>query len=274
MIMFVPPSNRHNAVQRFVGQLLVADWNDPAGVMRLNDRLPLSELGHASFFHDARCLLKTLEAAGGTPATVAGNLNRSFVRSMFDLVIMPQLLRRSIYGRCKAFNEQDLPALHFARVVCECGRLLARRHRRFVVTRRGRTLLPDEQAGALYRHLFVAYIRRFNLGYRFPFRDVPGIQETMAVILWRLGSVARKWTPVQGLAEQVLIPSVYAELRTVQTYPHDTDAWILAGYVLNPLIEFGLIEKRHPGEWPGCGDKDAIRTTALFHHFIDFSDEP
>jgi hypothetical protein len=71
-----------------------------------------------------------------------------------------------------------------------------------------------------------------------------------------------------------LILPVYEQLRAAQTYPMDTDAWILAGYALNPLLDLGLIEKQKAGDWPGIGDKDHIRVTELFQRFISFPDEP
>jgi hypothetical protein len=274
MIMPASSPDPRLALQRYVTALLAAEWDDPAGPLRLNDKLSLPELAHAPFFLNARCLLRVLDAAGGTTATAVGNLNRAFVHRMADLLVLPEVHRDSIRYYSKALNEQELHPLHIARVVCECGRLIAKRNKRFTVSRRGRELLPDDQAGALYCQFFLAYFRQFNLGYDFYLRDVPGIQQTMAVILWRLAEVARDWTPVQGLAELVLIPPVYEQLRAARVSEYDTDAWILAGYALNPLLEFGLIEKQKAGDWPGIGDKDSIRVTALFQRFIGFPDQP
>jgi len=274
MIMPATPPDPRIALQRHLTALLCADWNDPAGPLRLNDRLALAELANAPFFLNARCLLRVLDASGGTPATAAGNLNRAFVQRLTDLLVLPDAHRESVRYYSKTLNEQELSPLHLTRIVCQCGKLIAHRQKRFTVTRRARTLLPDDQAGALYRQLFIAHFRHFNLGYRFPLRDVPGIQQTFAIVLWRLAQVARDWTPVDGLAEKVLILPVLEQLRAVQTYPMDTDAWILAGYVLNPLLDFGLINKQPGTDWPGISDKDRIRVTALFRRFLDFPNEP
>jgi hypothetical protein len=268
------PPGPQVTLQRYVTALLTADWDNPAGPLRLNNNLALPELAHSPFFLNARCLLRVLGAAGGTPSTTAGNLNRAFVWRMFGLMALHNEYRESFRHHYKALNEQELNPLHLPRVVCECGKLIAKRNKRFTVTRRGCDLLPDDQAGALYRQLFIAHFRQFNLGYRYPVRDVPGIQQTMAVILWRLSCVARDWTPVLGLAKQVLILPVYDQLLAARVSEYDTDAWILAGYAINPLLDFGLIEKQKAGDWPGCDDKDHIRVTALFRRFITFPDEP
>jgi len=61
--------------------------------------------------------------------------------------------------------------------------------------------------------LFLAYFRRFDLHYDFHLRDVPGIQQTIAVIFWRLDTVARDWKPVRGLTPEILLPGVLNQLR-------------------------------------------------------------
>lgn len=274
MIMPLSPGGPHAELERFVfGLLSIADWETDNGLIEFNDQLALSELANAPFFLNARCLLRLLDAIGGTAATAAGNLNRPFVHRMLDLLCLAPPYRQAL-RRAKALNEQNVFPLHLVRVVCECGNLLALRRRRFMVTRRGRELLADERAGTLYRHLFLAHFRHFNLGYRFPFREVPGIQTTMAVILWRLWHVARDWTPVRGLAEPVLLPPVYEELRAARQSPHDTEAWILSGYVLEPLWDFGLIETQVPGDWAAVTEDDQIRVSPLFGRFIRFPSEP
>jgi len=47
--------------------------------------------------------------------------------------------------------------------------------------------------------------------------------------------------------------------------------WILAGYVLDPLFDFGLIERQKSSEWPSITDKDKIRITPLWRKFIGFA---
>jgi hypothetical protein len=118
--------------------------------------------------------------------------------------------------------------------------------------------------------VFLAYFRRFDLRY-LQLRDVPGIQLTVAAILWRLDIVARDWTPVRALAPRILLPRVLDEMHAVMTYPNDAEEWILAGYLLNPLLDFGLIETKKHDEWPGVTEKDAIRVTGLWEKFIRFA---
>jgi hypothetical protein len=238
--------------------------------MRFSTGLTLSDLADAAFFQNTRLFLAALAAEHGTPATATGNLTRAFVGSLFDRLILSQTARESIRHVCKVVNEQDLWPLHLARVVAECAGLVARRNKRFQLTKAGRELLPDDHAGALFRRLFLAYFRRFNLQYSFSLRDVPLIQGSMAVILWRLDSVARDWTPVRGLAQQVLLRQVFDQLHAAMKSPFDKEEWILGGYVLLPLLDLGLLERKPLSGWSLIEEHHQVRISPLWQKFIHF----
>ncbi len=271
MIQFIPESYGREAFDAFARSLLCADWESPDGPLRLNAELESADLAEAEFFLNARLFLIALAEEDGAPATATGNLNRGFVGRMFDRLKLPQVNRDSISRFCKVVNERDVWPLHLARVVSQGAKLVARRKKRFHLTQAGRALLPDDKAGALYRALFLAYFQRFDLRYDFVFRDVPGIQATLPVIFWRLDIVARDWTPVRGLAPDILLPGVLNQMHQVMTYEHDTEEWILAGYILNPLFDFGLIETKKRDEWSSVTGKDDIRLTPLWRKFITFA---
>lgn len=272
MIEFIEESRGGDEVADFlrVRDLLLADWESPEGPLHLSAELPLSDLAGIEFFFNTRLFLAALAEGNGAPTTSTGNLNRVFVGLMFDRVKLPAVARESIRRFNKVLNEQDLWVVHMARIISECARLIARRKKRFQLTKSGRALLPDDKAGALYRALFVAYFRRFDLCY-WQSRDVPGIQQTVAATLWRLDSVARDWTPVRGLAPQILLPGVLNQMHQAMLSEYDKEEWILAGYLLNPLFDFGLIETEKGGEWGNVTDEDAIRVTALWRKFIRFA---
>lgn len=185
MISDLPPASDPglDALNRFLKALHDADWEAPDGVIRFSSDLPLAELGGATFLHNARVFLRALAEEGGAAATTAGNLNRVFVGRRLEQLTLSAAHRESTRRVCKVINEMDGWPLHEARVVAELGRLVARRDRRFVLTKLGRDLLPDERAGALFRHLFIMFFRKLDLRYVARFRDVPEIQQTMAITL-------------------------------------------------------------------------------------------
>ena len=270
MINLAPEPGGPKAFDAFVLRLLQTDWESATGPMRLSASLTLSDLGDAPFLQHTRVLLAGLATDQGTPATATGNLNRAFVGKLFDRLALAKPYRDSIRSVCKVINEQDLWPLHLARVVAELAHLVTRRNKRFQLTRAGQELLTDDQAGALYRRVFLAYFRRFDLQYDFRFRKVPLIQQSMAVILWRLDTVAREWSPMRGLARQILMQSVFGQLHAAMTFPHDTEEWILAGYVLEPLFDLGLIERKSRSKFTAFEKADHIRTSALWRKFISF----
>ena len=270
MISDIPVSVAFKVLQAYCHKLVVADWRQPDGPLRLSADLKLADLVDADFFTNTRIFLGALAESDGAPTTATGNLNRLFVHQMFETLKLSNRLRESMRKVCKVVNEQDLWTLHIVRIVSECAGLVVRRKKRFILTKTGRAMLPDEQAGALFHNLFIAYFRRFDLHYDFFLRDVPDIQQTMAVILWRIEIVARHWKAVRGLAPKILLPAVHAQLRQAMRSTFDDEEWILGGYVLHPLVEFGLIERQRD-EWPVITEKDFIRTTALWRKFIHFA---
>ncbi|MEO8351940.1 MAG: hypothetical protein ABI680_09425 [Chthoniobacteraceae bacterium] len=271
--MISDPSQNGGADDRraFLSALIYQDWQQPGGVIEFSEDLTLGDVADATHFQNVRTILRALVEDDGTPATATGCFNRAFSARMFEELCIPNLDRESMRRMCKVINEADVPDLNLLRAVCEFGGLISRRKKRLRATRRGRQHLADDHAGRLFRDLFMMVFRKLDLRDLFPLRAVPGIQQTLAVILWRLDSVARDWVPFRGLAEQVLLPRVLDELRATK-YPHDTDEWIFGGYVIEPLADFGLIEVRERAtQWPGIMEKDSIQLTALWRRFVRFS---
>jgi len=271
--MISDPSQNGGADARhaFLSAMLYQDWEQPGGVIEFSEELTLDDVAGATHFQNVRTILRALVENDGTPATATGCFNRAFAVRMLEEMRIPNLSRESMHRMCKVINEADVPDLNLLRAVCEFGGLISRRRKRLRATRRGREYLADEHAGRLFRHLFMTVFQTLDLRDLFPLRDVPGIQRTLAVTLWRLDSVAREWVPVRGLAEQLLLPRVLDELRATK-YPHDTDEWIFGGYVIEPLADFGLIEVRErASQWPGIMEKDSIRLSALWRRFVRFS---
>ena len=270
MIDFGPEPRAAKSTESFCGRLLMAAWDSIDSPMHLRGDVPLSDLAHSRFLVNTRHFLAALEENDGAPVTATGNLTRALVGQIFERLDLDAHWRDSIRHIHKVVNEPDVWPLHLVRVVSQIANLVARRNKRFRLTQKGARLLPEIQAGSLFRELFLAFFWKFDLAYDFRFRDVPGIQETMPVIFWRLDSLIRDWTPVRGLAPQVLLPRVHEQVRAAMISEYDTEEWILSGYVLKPLLDFGLIESKSPTRW-GLGEKDHIRVTGLWQKFICFS---
>jgi len=250
-----------------------ADWNDPRGAIRFSDRVALGELNQAVIFHNARMYLNALLAEGGTAATATGNLNRVFVGRMFNELRLVSEYREILRRHCKTVSEMDIWPLHRVRLVAEYGKLTARRKKRHTVTKVGRELLADARAGELFRRLFLTYFRTMDMCYFVRVREMPEIQATLAIILWRLEQVTENWRAVKGIAEQIFPPRLTAHIVGQQHSEFDDPDFFATTYVLTPLKEIGLIERQSESEW-GVTEENVVRVTLLFRRFISFVEMP
>ena len=262
-----------DALNRYLKSLYDADWEDPRGVIRFSADVKFSELDRATMFHNARIFLNTLIEEGGAETTATGNLTRAFVGGICGRLRLRPKFLEDTRRICKVLNEQDVWALHEVRLLAEYGKLIARRNKRFTITKLGRELLVEERAGELFRRLFLTYFRTMDLCYLVHVREQPEIQATLAITLWRLEQVAEYWRAAKGMAAQILPPRVVAHIVSEQQSEFDIPDFFVAAYVLEPLREFGLLERQRESGWR-VSEKDTVRVTPLFRRLISFAEIP
>lgn len=255
--------------------LMDAEWESPSGPVRLRDDLPLSQLAGSRFFTESRLFLRLLHEDKGAQLTPQGNLTRACVASLAERMPWPHehmsQLNRML---TKVVNELDVFPLHLIHIVCEVGGLVTKRRNRLTASRKAVELSADDQAGRLFRHLFIAFFRRFRLDYLSPFRDTPQIQATIAMILWTLQISADHWTSDADLARAALLPALRRKADAVSSLP-DASTDILASEVLGPLVWFGLLEcSISDQDWPRSEETRKYRKTPLFDQFLSFSPLP
>jgi len=251
-----------------VTRLVYFSWDDERFPLRFNTQLRLSDLKHSVFFTNAAILLKALvEQSDQNTATAAGNLNRSFVKLVFDRLLMSDDHRRTILEFNKVINEQDVWALHIARVVCQAAGLVHRKKNKFLVPKKHHSLLSDERAGELYALLFRAYFTELNLGYGDRLPTLACIQHTIPYSVYRLGRIADRYRGIEELARQILLPAVEKQVREAISSSYLKMEWILGRRIIEPLEKFGLLEckrKQHKGH----SEIEAVRKTELLDRFI------
>ena len=232
-----------NQLWEFFDGLLMADWESGTGPIQLAKDLPEPEVAPAPFYIAARALLETLRDGGPAKATATlGNLPRSLVNEVFPRLPYDDAERKYHLQFNKVFNEEDLSLLHAVRITGEAAKLLRKTKGRFAITKRGRDLLDPAKSGELYRTLFITFFRSINLAY---FDRVPNLielQQTLAIILWRLGIVARDWTSLVVLAEETLLPEVLELVADQEKGPHATQGFTLYCRIWRYLDDFGLLE--------------------------------
>jgi hypothetical protein len=251
-----------------VTRLVYFSWDDDRFPLRFNTQLSLSDLKHSVFFTNATVFLKTLvQQNDQNTATVAGNLNRSFVKLVFDKLLMSDDHRRSILEFNKVINEQDVWALHIARVVCQAAGLVHQRKNKFLVPKKHYVLLSDERAGELYALFFKAYFTEFNLAYGDRLPTLACIQHTIPYSVYRLGRIADRYRGIEELAGEILLPAVEKEVQGAISSSFLKMEWILGKRIIEPLEKFRLLECKRK-QLKGYSEIEAVRKTALFDRFI------
>jgi hypothetical protein len=215
-------------------------WDEPFPI-RLKPNLSFEQVGQTRFLRHVRAFLQAVEDSDGAPTTAQGNLKRVFVAHMLDRMdLEPDYLER-MRQVCKVINESDIWPLHIARVVCQVAKLVRKYKKRFVLTRKGRELLPQDQAGALYRCLFHTMFREFNLDYISHHADVPVIQATLPFALYRISQLPLGQDhDIEGLVPIVFVPAVELDISRVWSR-EEAPEWLLEDHVLRPLESFGLV---------------------------------
>ena len=244
---------------------------EPGGAVQFRTDIPLAALEQAAFFRQTRTLLKALHAAGEVRATTTRNLPRKFVAEVLPLIFDEKLLAK-IHTYSKVVNEQDIAAIHYARVVAQAAGLVRLYKGRFGVSKARAGLLRDDRAGELFKGLFIAFFRKFNIAYTAHTRfEAHGLQACAAYTLYRLGLVARDWKPVGDLPDEVLLPSVR---EAIEAEVHGAEFWtaekLLTDRLLRWCFEWGMLEGCYEQEHKPYKTLKAVRTTPLFAQVLHF----
>ncbi len=260
----------HDPLEGAITALLTfADWTASDGPFRLSTNLQAAEVSDIEIFRNCRVLLETLHEAGRVKATAnLGDLPRAFNKKVNEA--LPELPHHDLPPalRDNTNNERSIPRVHQARLLCKEAGLLRKHRGHFMLTRKGESMLAPEKAGILYRDLFVALFRDTNLAYFDYLPELPILQQTIALTLWRLSFVARHWIDLDELPVEVLLPSVQSDLLKAETQ-YLSGADILGYRIIDPLAAFGLVEKMLKKEKYFTRTK-AIRLTPLFDRFLSF----
>jgi hypothetical protein len=249
-----------------VYKLINLPWNDPKYPIKFNQQLKMSDSRHSTFLTNATIFLQTLlELKDQDTATAKRNLNRKFVKAIFDGLVIPDDIKEEILTYNKVINEEDVFHLHVIRIVCEEAKLIQCRKKKFIVTASGKRLLSEESIGELFYGLFITYFRKFNIAYVDRFSELDCIQQTIGYSLCRLSRTASEWIEIEILSDQILLPTV--EEEALKALPSVISPyWVMYTRIVRPLRDFGLLECRYKGD--RNREVEAVRKTKLFDRFI------
>lgn len=253
--------------------LLVGDWEN-TGAMRVARDMSPGELSHVPFFADACTLMRFVSEHAPVKLTAKGNLTRAAVATL-----VPQLLtlrdeddEQYAHDRFQPppiRNEDDAHWLVVLRNVLLFTRLFVKR-KGLWLTKRGEKLLADGEAGALYALLFRTFFQQFDLRYLSGDDRHAGLQQTIAFSFHQLGQGGAEWASAESLAARAWLESSRDPMSALDLEYGDMRHYAFQRRVLEPLVRFGLLERRRIHGTERWQYRSEYRRTALFQRVLRF----
>jgi len=265
-----PDPNRGNLTPQQITRFQDYYWGDAEFPLQFNHDLSLNEVNQSMFFRNTVLFLnKLIEFKDKPTATAKGNLNRKFVKVMFDEMELDEEYRDFTARYHKVLNEDDVFPLHISRIVCECAGLIKKRSNKITVLKKHYPLLSEEKAGELYYILFDAYFNKFNLSYLDRLPEMEGVQETLDFSLYRISVLCDKYQSVENMFYEAFLPAIINEIEEVAT-EYVRKEWYLTSRIIRPLDGFGLVECKYKSE-EKPSHIDQVKKTSLFDKFISLN---
>lgn len=134
----------------------------------------------------------------------------------------------------------------------------------------GNRLLENSRAGELNALLFRTLFREFDLRALDRGSGHPGLQQTVALSFYKLRTEARDWAFAEALAESAWMPDARDPMNAWEAENVDLRFYSFRHRVLDPLVQFGLLQKRTVPGAERWKDRVQYRCTPLYDRFLRF----
>lgn len=202
--------------------------------------------------HNARLLLDVLHEAPQKLTEKHKQLNRRLVREMLSAMQFDDefMLMRQEWPRV---DEDQVWPLFVVRHVIQYSGLARVLHGKLLITKLGEKLRDQARVGELHRLLFETYFLKYNIASLDGYDEDETMQAHAAFVLFRLGTLLRKPTPLGDFADRLPHDeAVWAAGRLVASEfcadPASGLHGALTRRLLRPLAEFGLLEASEEAE--------------------------
>lgn len=224
-------------------QLLYGDWAT-VGAFRVTGEAAPEALLAVPIVADARLLMAYLGANGPVKLTPKGNLTRAAVAELAPQLRSEALLEeRGGLAPLPVRNEDDVRWLPVLKHILLFGKLATKR-KGLLLSARGRALLPEPQVGSLFVELFLTFFRQFDLRYLYSGTPHLGLQQTLPYAFFQIGRTAHDWTPFAPLADAAWLQSARDPFASWERDHPEARFNAFRYRVLEPLVLFGLLERR------------------------------
>jgi hypothetical protein len=234
--------------------------------IRIANDLDADEIASSAVARNTLILLRRAIERGGLPLTATGNLSRTVVAEMRQLIEWPSYDQADAFRLHKVINEPDFLPLHILRLLAEAVKLVRIQRGKLVATSFGRSMLDDARQGSLQAILLHLALWHMDLGYfgRGLLGSWP--QSDAGVVLWSLSVCANDWHTSEKLTRLCTIPQ-----PAMLSDTWNRTAYAMEARILRPLLWFGLLEHRSekaPGD--RFGELHFYRKAALFDRMLTF----
>jgi hypothetical protein len=131
---------------------------------------------------------------GGLKPTVTGNLPRQTCR---DLALAywgeEKYAAAARYGEIR--SEPEFIDLHVTRLVAEVAGLVRKYQGKFILSKDCRKLMAEHGLAGVYPRLFLAFVRKYNWGFRDRWQEIPMVQQSFLFTLHLLNRYGDSWRP-------------------------------------------------------------------------------
>jgi hypothetical protein len=160
--------------------------------IRIANELSADEIAGSPMARNTLILLRQAIERGGLPLTATGNLSRTVVAKMCELIEWPDYNQADAFRFNKVINEPDFLPLHVVRILAQAATLVRAQRGKLVATPVGRSMPSDERQGSLAAVLFHIAFWRMDLGYfgRGLLGSWP--QADIGIVLWSLSVFSRR----------------------------------------------------------------------------------
>ena len=174
--------------------------------------LSAAAIQEVPFFQFYIQFLKDVQAAQPLKLTQKGNLNRKFIRQLYDHRILPNKYVDD--GTIKLSKEEDWAPIHYSHVLTKMGGLIKNQKGKLTLTKKGEKLLTN--IPSLYLNLLDTYTNKFNWSY-FTFNPESVAQYGYTLLLYLLLKYGDEERPSSFYTMQYR----FAFPQFITTFPHN-----------------------------------------------------
>jgi len=190
--------------------------NDPFHMdspLQFKNKIDKDVLDKIPFLKLTSIFLNQLKEQQPLKLTVTGNLPLKLVRFLYDTRLFPSESIDSGFSSIR--SENDMVYVHIMRLLCEITGLMKKQKGKLSLTRKGNSLLKDENLFELFKKIFIAYTTKYNWPYNDRYGDHPLGQLGCAFSLELVSKYGHKLLPASFYAEKYItaFPKVLEQIE-------------------------------------------------------------